>query len=53
MPVVFRDDIVTKASREFNAKFFGSPKLSSTSENKRPNCTSRSWSTRWTQGATT
>ncbi len=25
MPVVFRDYIVTKASREFNAKFFGSP----------------------------
>lgn len=25
MPVVFRDYIVAKASREFNAKFFGSP----------------------------
>ncbi|QUE30115.1 tail fiber protein / tail tubular protein A [Enterobacter phage IME278] len=25
MPSVFRDYIVTKASREFNAKFFGSP----------------------------
>lgn len=25
MPTVFRDYIVTKASREFNAKFFGSP----------------------------
>lgn len=25
MPPVFRDYIVTKASREFNAKFFGSP----------------------------
>uniref|UniRef100_A0A7G9IRE9 Phage tail fiber protein/T7-like tail tubular protein A n=1 Tax=Citrobacter phage NS1 TaxID=2766968 RepID=A0A7G9IRE9_9CAUD len=25
MPAIFRDYIVTKASREFNAKFFGSP----------------------------
>lgn len=29
MPTVFRDYIVTKASREFNAKFFGSPESES------------------------